>query len=417
MRPIYLLLAIPLIAIAVVQVISVPEPIVAVDLVAAVVVAWAAAALARPLARPLVTARRLDDSTSSGLERREWLILYGAWFVALAVTVVAVKTPLQWAMCCTWATAMLAAVLMSRAESRRVAVASVVTAMFTVATPIGTTLQEWLSSALAFLALVVPVLAVGLLVRNQRRSAAVQREAARDRERRAMAEELHDVIAHEVTGIIVLAQAVGPSAAGTPAGAAIERIEASGQRALDQIRSMIATARTADGGEPPVYAPGVASLSDLRAIVDNFADSVPADVRLVMRGEDTAVSPQVAMAASRILTEALTNVRRHALTATEVDVEVSVTDGIGGAGDGGAVRVEVSDDGFGGGLGAGNGTGVAGITERAALLGGTAQAGRAADGRWRVRATIPLVTVDVTEDSGAAGAADAVVVTRAGGTS
>ncbi len=377
MRPIILLLAIPLIVISALQVMGIPRPVVIFDLVAAVIVAAVAGVLSRALS---------EAGPDRGLSRAEWAVLGAGWAAMGVAIVAALTTALGWAMSTTWAAVMLAGVLMARAERPSVTAAAVFTGLLSVATPLGRSTEELLSSAAVFLSLVVPVLAVGLVVRNQRRSAVVQREAARDRERRAMAEELHDVIAHEVTGIIVLAQAVRPGVAGTPTAAAIERIEASGQRALDQIRSMIATGRTARNGAEPAYAPTVASLSELRPLVENFEATVGADVRFTLRGEEREVSPQVAMAASRILTEALTNVRRHALTATQVEVVV--------AADEQNVRVEVRDNGFGGGVGAGNGTGVAGIRERAALLGGSARVGRGPDGRWAVEASIPLATTD-----------------------
>lgn len=371
MRPIFLLLGVPLLLTCAAQVYGVRSPVVVVDLVAAAVTAWAALRLSRG---------------TQILTRPEWRVLAMAWTTQVVALVASVTTSLAWAMSAAWAAVMLSAVLMARAESRAVLAASLVTALLAVVTPLSTTFSEWLVSLVIFGSLVVPVLAGGLVVRNQRRSAVVQREAARERERLAMAEELHDVIAHEITGIVVLAQAVGPMVQGTPAAGAIERIEGSGQRALEQIRSMVATARAAEPGTEATRAPNAESLSDLREVVENFAATVPADVRLTIEGEHRAVSPPVALAASRILTEALTNVRRHALSASRVDVGVVALDE--------SLCVEVVDDGYGGGIGVGNGTGIAGIKQRASLLGGVAVVGRRSDGRWRVAATIPLFTVD-----------------------
>ncbi|HKP05687.1 MAG TPA: ATP-binding protein, partial [Microbacterium sp.] len=89
----------------------------------------------------------------------------------------------------------------------------------------------------------------------------------------------------------------------------------------------------------------------------------------------------VAAAVFRIAQEAVTNARRHARDMTRIDV--------GGVVDADSVRLEVRDDGGGAASTAPPGYGITGMRERAALLGGTCEAGPASDGGWVVAATLP----------------------------
>ena len=114
MRPIFLLLAVPLLVTCAAQVYAVRSPVVAVDVVAAVITAWVALHLSRE---------------SQILSRQEWCLLGVAWAAQLVAVVVSVTTPLLWAMSTSWAAVMLAAVLMSRAESRTILAASLITAL------------------------------------------------------------------------------------------------------------------------------------------------------------------------------------------------------------------------------------------------------------------------------------------------
>ncbi|MFZ2501641.1 MAG: histidine kinase, partial [Nocardioides sp.] len=197
---------------------------------------------------------------------------------------------------------------------------------------------------------------IGLLVRAQRLHIAEQRVLVRERERRLMAAELHDVIAHEVTGIVVLAQAVGPGLADPQAATALNRIEESGLRALGHIRALVTTLREGDkrgaasGGTSTapqdLAVPKLGGLAELRSLVEEFEEMTSARVRMV--GLDEAVAANrvpgpVAVAAHRIVSEALTNIRRHAGTATLVTVSVATAEQ--------SLAIEVRDDGRGGGLG------------------------------------------------------------------
>lgn len=126
---------------------------------------------------------------------------------------------------------------------------------------------------------------------------------------------------------------------------------------------------------------GVTQLSALPALVDDFAATVPGEVSVEHHGLGRTVPPQVVLAVSRLLTESLTNVRRHAMSAATVEVRLSAADS--------CVQVEVVDDGTGGGLGPGNSSGLTGLSERVSLLGGTLMSGPGPTGGWRVHAVLP----------------------------
>lgn len=224
----------------------------------------------------------------------------------------------------------------------------------------------------------VTAIGVGLLIRRQRLTVAEQRADARERERRAMAAELHDVIAHELTGIVVLAQAVADRAGTSGSEDAVGRIEASGQRALGHVRSLVSA--LGDPREGLAVPPRRGDLSDVAALVDRFRATTGAEVNARVTGRD--VPGPVALTAHRVVSEALTNVRRHAASARTVAVDVRI--------DGGALVMSVDDDGRGGGLGGGAGSGLRGLEHRAALVGGRVCAGPGPDGGWRVRATLPI---------------------------
>lgn len=368
-RVVVIMLALPLVLIATVQAVTVAHPAVSIDLVGAFVVAAAAVALSGTALSSTVTTR--------------WTVLAA---VATGVTfAVAATTTIEWALATAWSLAMLAGVLVARADGRRQWTAAVLCALACLLSPLT---MPTLASAVLLVpvtgCIVLPSVAAGLLWRSQQRATVLAREAARDRERRTMAEELHDVVAHEITGVIVLAQAVRPGLTDPMQAAAVQRIETAATTALEQIRSLVSTLRVPSSEEP---APLPVHLADLSATVSSFAESVPADVQFHGHGLDTTVEAPVALAAERILIEALTNVRRHALSATSVRVEINCEDD--------QVRLLVIDDGAGGGVGRGNGSGVTALTARAELLGGRATAGRLPDGRWQVVAELPLTQTNV----------------------
>lgn len=247
-------------------------------------------------------------------------------------------------------------------------------------------------AAAAWLAAVAAGLGGRLLV--ARREAAVER--VRRDERLAVARELHDVVAHHITGIVVQAQAAQIVARRGPDEAArvmesLTGIETAGSEALTSLRRVVGLLRDAD--DAASVAPGPEALGTL---VSRFEAHGP-EVRLQLPDDGTAWPPEVTTTVYRVVQESLTNVTRHAPRARTVTVDVrTVPDGL---------AVEVSDDapragggydgaGFDGGesgdAGHRGGYGLVGMRERVVSLGGTLRAGPRPDGGWTVTATLPL---------------------------
>ncbi|QYG94877.1 two-component sensor histidine kinase [Iamia sp. SCSIO 61187] len=221
-------------------------------------------------------------------------------------------------------------------------------------------------------------------------------DAARRSERIDIARELHDLVAHYITGIVVQAQAAQVVADRDPAaaGAALERIEGAGRDALTAMRGMVGTLRGTADRAPTAPPAGLAALDDLAGLEDLVARSrrtgLPVTLGISAEAGETARGATAA-ATHRIVQEALTNVHRHAVDPTRVDVAVRVVDG--------HLVVTVADDGRLP-LGpdptaalAGGGFGLIGMAERAEALGGRLVAGPAVppEQGWRVEAVLPAM--------------------------
>ena len=236
---------------------------------------------------------------------------------------------------------------------------------------------------------VIPILAfwlAGVLVRARRQAASLARrnealqqqaEQAAAAERTRIARELHDIIAHHLS--VVVLQAAGARASGKAADAALEKIEHSGRQALAETRRLLGVLR--DTGEEAGLTPqpGIGELDALAASVR--AAGLP--VNLVISGDHTALPAAVDVSVYRIVQEALTNVLKHAGPA-RADVTIGCTDG--------AVTIEITDDGAGepGERDPAGGHGLAGMRERVAIFGGELRAGPRPGGGFAVRARLPL---------------------------
>jgi len=234
------------------------------------------------------------------------------------------------------------------------------------------------------MALVVGSWALGEAARNRR--AAIHEESRRavGDEQARIARELHDVIAHSVSVIVVQASAAEDVFDTRPdqARAALRSIEEAGRDALRELRRLLGGVApdAHDDLDPTHPQPGLARL-------DELAEPLRVGgLEVVVRreGELPEMPAGVDLSAYRIVQEALTNTLRHA-RATRAEVTVLYGDG--------AVEVEVRDDGRGPPAGEANGArgrGLVGMRERAALLGGTFEAGPLPGGGYRVHARLPL---------------------------
>ncbi|WP_412538399.1 two-component sensor histidine kinase [Longispora sp. K20-0274] len=198
---------------------------------------------------------------------------------------------------------------------------------------------------------------------------------ARREQRLALAADLHDYVAHDLSEMVALAQA-GQFVPAEAAQALFEQVERAGVRAL---ASMDRTVSVLHSGEDPSIAPAP-DLAELPATIERFAGSTTAVVEADL-GPVDALPREVTGTAYRIVVEGLTNIRRHAPRAGRVRVTARVH--------GRELRVAVTDDGGGptvserrGGLG------LAGLTARVEALGGTLTAGPAGPG-WRIEARLP----------------------------
>ncbi len=222
-------------------------------------------------------------------------------------------------------------------------------------------------------------LAPGLYLRWREAQRRSHMENARSQERLALARDLHDVVAHEVTGIVVQAQALRHIADRDPGAVrnALPEIEAAGARALESMRGMVSRLR--DPGDVPLAPDAAAGLARLATPA---AGSRP-EVAVRCEGPVDALPPTAGTAVLRIAQESVTNALRHARGATRVAVSVEA-----GAEE---VAVRVVDDGQGAAGPSGGGFGLVGMAERVRLLGGVFSAGpRDRDRGWEVAARLPL---------------------------
>ncbi|HEY0494972.1 MAG TPA: histidine kinase [Kutzneria sp.] len=199
-------------------------------------------------------------------------------------------------------------------------------------------------------------------------------------ERVELARELHDVVAHHVTGMVVQAQAAMAVSDNDPLAAhrLLPGIVNSGTDALTAMRRLVGTLRESE----PLYAATTDLHADVRAAVDRAQQAgIPA--RLLMRLPDS-VPQEVGRSVLRLVQESLTNVHKHANSPTEVAVELTSTAE--------TLRLRVKDDGKGGRVvpvGGSGGYGLVGMRERVQLLGGLFSAGEVGGG-WQVLAELPL---------------------------
>lgn len=216
-----------------------------------------------------------------------------------------------------------------------------------------------------------------LLQRNEqiRRETSQQVELAAADERARIAREMHDVVAHGLSVIVVQADGARYAAATSPAAAtdALGTIAATAREALGEMRRMLGLLR-ADDTAAVRPQPGLGDLPDLLADVD--------DVELPEDG--AAVPDGVALAAYRVVQEALSNVRKHAGPGARVRVRVTADTAAR------ELTAEVTDDGRGAAAtDDGRGLGLRGMRERVDAHGGTLEAGPLPGGGFRVWARMP----------------------------
>ncbi|MFE6103259.1 sensor histidine kinase [Streptomyces laurentii] len=235
--------------------------------------------------------------------------------------------------------------------------------------------------------------------REQRAATEHAAERAAARERARIAREMHDILSHAVSLMIVQAEAgpVAVRAAPERAEAAFEAISSAGRDAMVQLRHMLGVLREGEPGgtaaAPRAPQPGVGELPELLARVRDGG----LDVRYAVEGTERPLPAALGATVFRIVQEALTNVVKHA-RARSVDVLLGYedegtdpTDPPGPPGPPGRLTVRVTDDGRGPRGEDSGGHGLLGVRERAAAHGGWAAAGPGPKGRgFEVRVVLPL---------------------------
>jgi signal transduction histidine kinase len=210
----------------------------------------------------------------------------------------------------------------------------------------------------------------------EREQEANARRAAAEEQAR-IAREVHDVVAHNLSVIIVQATAADEVFASDPAGAqrAVRTIGSTARRALDELRYVLGA-----GVQLPTLAPQP-TLGGLEALLEQVR-ATGLEVELEIVGEQRELPPALELSAYRIVQEALTNTLRHA-AAEHATVTLRF--------DPEAVSVDVLDDGSAPPLaGGGNGRGLIGMRERVTTFGGQLEAGPDNAGGFRVSARLPV---------------------------
>jgi len=213
--------------------------------------------------------------------------------------------------------------------------------------------------------------------RSERERSLLAQQHVQD-ERTRIARELHDVVAHSVS-LMVIQTAAARRQLGNPAkaDAVLASVEDTGRNAMQEMRRILGVLRDPGSSAPLSPQPDLTSIEALAAA----ASDLPVKVRTA--GDLAHLPPGVELSAYRIVQEALTNVRRHAGSVQHVDVSMVRANG--------SLTVEVADDGRGAAAEATvAGYGLIGMRERVAAYEGDLVAGPRPGGGWRVRATFPM---------------------------
>ncbi|MEH0430369.1 histidine kinase [Streptomyces stelliscabiei] len=279
------------------------------------------------------------------------------------------------------------------------ACAAMAGAMVLVAVRVSPAVSVW--DALFFLlSTATAALALGMMVRIRRAQLAGLRERAarleieRDQrsrlatatERTRVAREMHDIVGHNLSVIITLADAVAYATDIAPERGkeALQLIGDTGRQALGELRRVLGVLREAADGPPggPELSPqpGIADIEALCATVR----AAGLEVLYRTSGDVEALDSGVQLTVYRIVQEALTNTLKHAAPGTRVHLAILVEDS--------RLTIRVQDTGPATPPGPPNeeGHGLVGMRERAALYGGTVSAGPTGGEGWSVEAVLDL---------------------------
>jgi signal transduction histidine kinase len=213
-------------------------------------------------------------------------------------------------------------------------------------------------------------------------------------ERARIARELHDVVAHNVSVMVVQADGAAYVLDTAPEQSreALATISDTGRQALAEMRRLLGVLRTGEparAGDAYVPQPGVDQLADL---VDQVRGT-GLTVDFKVEGTPRPLPSSVELTAYRIVQEALTNTRKHGGPSVEANVRLTYGDGelaLLAEDDGRGAQRELYEDGGADGLG----QGLIGMRERVGMVGGRLRAGPRPGGGFRIDAVLPLTTAD-----------------------
>jgi signal transduction histidine kinase len=261
--------------------------------------------------------------------------------------------------------------------------------------PSGLSLMHWImigSIMFAGSSLIAWVLGDSMRYRRRYYTALEDRAARLERERDAQAQiaaaaerariarELHDVIAHNVSVMVVQADGASYALDSSPERTrqALGAIASTGRQALAEMRRMLGVLRSDDGGPGVVPQPGIGQLGEL---LDQTRASGLA-VSFTVQGVPGALPGGLALAAYRIIQESLTNTRKHGGPRASATVLLRYCEDV--------LLLQITDDGRGLPVADGAGHGLTGMRERVALYNGTLHTGPLPGGGYQVTATLPL---------------------------
>jgi signal transduction histidine kinase len=210
-------------------------------------------------------------------------------------------------------------------------------------------------------------------------------------ERARITRELHDVVAHGMSVMVVQAQGGAAALKRHPerTADALQNVISTGRASLAEMRRLLGVV-SRDPTDDPELAPQP-GLAALPGLVDQVRAAGTA-VRLSIEGQPVPLPASVDLSGYRIAQEALTNTIKHAGAGASAEVRIAFTPDW--------VEIEVSDDGAGERVPRGpNGNGLRGIAERVAMLDGVVAVGPGVDGGFRVWALLPLRSADATAPS------------------
>ena len=254
--------------------------------------------------------------------------------------------------------------------------------------------DSWLKALVALSGLATAAGVLGINVGNRRlilaslheRAQRLEQERAREvalakaTERTRIAQEMHDVIAHNVSVMVALCDGAGYHVHDAPerVASALEQASRAGRQALAELRQTLGVLRDAPADPELAPLPGIRQIEEL--VQQVRAAGIP--VSYTRSGELRGAPPGLELAAYRIVQEALTNTLKHGGDGVRATVTVACP--------GEWIEIEVTDTGITSPAPGAGGAGLRGMRERASVYGGSLQAGPGPDGGWRVRASLGL---------------------------